>query len=110
MVVAVAVAVIVSVSMSVRMSVRMPVPVMMMSTHGEHAKQIDTQTHPTDNEQLCGVVHLWRFDDPLDRLKDNKDNSKYQSSISLIDTRPNCTRKNASKRKSEKKGVARCYE
>lgn len=51
---------------------------MCMSTHGKHPKQIDCQSHPTNDQKLGGIIHLWRIDDPLDRFEDDKDADEDQ--------------------------------
>ncbi len=59
--------VIVSVSMIVPMRVTVTVTVMMVSSGRPHAKEVDAETHATDDEQLCCVVHHGRINDTLHR-------------------------------------------
>lgn len=79
MTVTVSMAVIMSMVMIVivRMIFAMVVVVMMMPTRGYQPHQIDCQSKRTDNQKLL-CVHLWRIDQSLNRLEEDKDGDQNE--------------------------------
>lgn len=51
--------------------------VTVMATRRSHAHQVDRESDSTDGQELTRV-HLWRVDEALDRLKDDKDGDEAQ--------------------------------
>lgn len=62
---------IVPMRMPMIMAMRVAMMMMRMPAHREHAKQIDSKAQRADKKQLVRV-HLWRFQDALDRLEDDE--------------------------------------
>mgnify|MGYP006876462591 CR=1 FL=1 len=48
-----------------------------MTARRGHANQVDRESDSTDGQELTRV-HLWRVDEALDRLKDDKDGDEAQ--------------------------------
>lgn len=49
----------------------------MMAARRGHADQVDRKSDGTDGQELSRV-HLWRVDEALDRLKDDKDGDEAE--------------------------------
>ena len=57
--------------------VMMSVPVSMSVVERENANHVDHKTHETDQQQPMGV-HLWRVQQSLNGLNDDKDGDQAQ--------------------------------
>lgn len=71
--------------MPMRMTVSMPTTaatastmrVTVMAARCSHANQVDRESDGTDSQELSRI-HLWRVDEALDRLEDDKDGDEAE--------------------------------